>query len=206
MPRPDPHIGVSVRDSVLIGLFLDHPGEGLAPQVLEQVQRGLTELGGVHTERVREGYRELREKFMNRDLLMQEITPAKNMLREWWGRFWNRPEMGSWVCRFCAVRHESWAETVEAIRRRDPSHIVVSRWDEPISRGSTFWKIMATKEEELGPVPGGLTHRAVWNGFERDKCWVCQSGHSTWGEPRGIAYLCTGCNPSHDRRAALTSD
>ena len=96
-----------------------------------------------------------------------------------------------------------WSETVEAIRRVDPNNVVVRQWDGTERRnGST--RVSNADKEELGRVPEGLTHRAVWNASEREQCWVCQVYHSKPGTARGIVYVCPYCNPGGDLRATLT--
>ena len=135
---------------------------------------------------------------------MSEVTAEEKLLREWVNRYWNRPEMGAWVCCKCIQMDARWSDTVAAIRNVNPNNPVVRYWDESNGRHVSGAKNNVEKER-LGGVPDGLTHRAVWNASARHQCWVCQGVHSSWGSARGIAYTCYRCNPEGDLRAAMTS-
>ena len=209
VPLPDSISGIGPRESIILATFCgdDTDRSQMETQVdadiLRFVQDQLGTGGSICSDRLRHLYAEWCEKLRDQTLERNNSTPLEYQLREWVNRYWNRPEMGAWVCRFCAKMLPTWKDTVEAIREVDPEHVVVRNWD---SMGWSSRYSGTTVKCKLGEVPPGLTHRAVWNACERDQCWACQRYHSpdTPGCPYGIAYVCYACNPSGDLRAAIT--
>ena len=61
---------------------------------------------------------------------MLEVTSEEKLLREWANRYWNRPEMGAWVCCKCIQMDAQWPDTVAAVRRVNPNNPVAQHWGE----------------------------------------------------------------------------
>ena len=120
---PDNTTGIGRREPITLATFWDEDGDrrqiesAIDPGVLQFVRDQLGTEGSICSDRLRYQYGEWCRKLRDESLSMKEVVAGEKLLREWVNRYWNRPEMGAWVCCKCVQMPAEWSETVEAIRR-----------------------------------------------------------------------------------------
>ena len=107
---------MSRRESVIVAVFW---GEDAGrrqieleadPEILRIVREEFRD-GGLCSDRLLYRYGEWICMLRDPSQQMTSVTIHEKLLREWVNRFWNRPEMGGWVCMNCIRMDDHWEES-----------------------------------------------------------------------------------------------